>query len=93
MNWDFESHLPPGVAENLGYYVYLYIDPRTGEPFYVGKGKTEFQLFGQVHGADRMGLSSRTRLMIRTSERHQTLQVDSLTIVRCKCILIFIQSQ
>lgn len=29
----------PHVAERLGYYVYLYIDPRTNEPFYVGKGQ------------------------------------------------------
>jgi hypothetical protein len=29
----------PEVAERLGYYVYLYIDPRDGKPFYVGKGK------------------------------------------------------
>jgi hypothetical protein len=31
--------IPPGVAEHLGYYVYLYIDPRSKRPFYVGKGK------------------------------------------------------
>ena len=28
----------PGVEENLDYYVYLLIDPRTDAPFYVGKG-------------------------------------------------------
>jgi hypothetical protein len=28
----------PGVGERLAYYVYLLIDPRTGRPFYVGKG-------------------------------------------------------
>lgn len=33
------SRMPPEVAERLGYYVYLYVDPRTGEPFYVGKGQ------------------------------------------------------
>lgn len=33
------ERLPPGVAERLGYYVYLYIDPRDKQPFYVGKGK------------------------------------------------------
>jgi len=31
--------LPPGIAEKLGHYVYLYINPETGQPFYVGKGK------------------------------------------------------
>ena len=33
--------LPPGVAGKLGYYVYLYVDPRTDQPFYVGKGVGE----------------------------------------------------
>ncbi len=27
------------VCEKLRYYVYLYIDPRDGKPFYIGKGK------------------------------------------------------
>ncbi|HEY0141199.1 MAG TPA: hypothetical protein VGF48_09900 [Thermoanaerobaculia bacterium] len=31
----------PEVAHRLGHYVYLYIDPRTQQPFYVGKGKGE----------------------------------------------------
>ena len=31
--------IPPEVAERLGYYVYLYLDPVTRVPFYVGKGK------------------------------------------------------
>ncbi|MFG0247693.1 MAG: hypothetical protein ACF8OB_02310 [Phycisphaeraceae bacterium JB051] len=29
---------PPKVIEQLKYYVYLYIDPRTDKPFYIGKG-------------------------------------------------------
>ncbi len=29
------------VAEILGYYVYLLVDPRDGRPFYVGKGRGE----------------------------------------------------
>jgi hypothetical protein len=31
--------IPPEVAHRLGYYVYLYVDPRNGRPFYVGKGR------------------------------------------------------
>ena len=31
--------VPPEVADRLGYYVYLYIDPRDEQPFYVGKGQ------------------------------------------------------
>jgi uncharacterized protein len=33
------SRLPPEVADHLGFYVYLYVDPRDGNVFYVGKGK------------------------------------------------------
>jgi hypothetical protein len=33
--------IPREVAQQLGYYVYLYIDPRSGKPFYVGKGQGE----------------------------------------------------
>lgn len=29
------------MAEKLGYYVYLYVDPRDGRVFYIGKGKGE----------------------------------------------------
>jgi hypothetical protein len=34
-----ELHIRPEVAHRLGYYVYLYIDPRNEQPFYVGKGQ------------------------------------------------------
>src|SRR5262245_22256643 len=30
--------IPRDVARRLGYYVYLYVDPRSNRPFYVGKG-------------------------------------------------------
>ena len=33
--------IPPDVAHHLGYYVYLYVDPRDGRIFYVGKGQGE----------------------------------------------------
>jgi hypothetical protein len=33
-----EPHISPFVAEKLGNYVYLLIDPRDSRPFYVGKG-------------------------------------------------------
>jgi hypothetical protein len=31
--------ITPHVREWLGFYVYLYVDPRTEQPFYVGKGQ------------------------------------------------------
>ena len=33
------DRIPPEVADKLGWYVCLLVDPRDGEPFYVGKGK------------------------------------------------------
>jgi uncharacterized protein len=33
--------IAPYVGEKLGFYVYLYVDPGTNEPFYVGKGQGE----------------------------------------------------
>lgn len=32
------NSFPQKVKEQLKYYVYLYVDPRNGNPFYVGKG-------------------------------------------------------
>ena len=31
--------IPRSIHEKLGYYVYMYIDPRDLRPFYIGKGK------------------------------------------------------
>lgn len=60
MDWNIKSELPPGVAEHLGYYVYLYVDPRTGEPFYVGKGIGDRVLahFGDVRDSKKTRLIS-----------------------------------
>jgi hypothetical protein len=33
------QQIPRRVQEKLKYYMYLYVDPRDGRPFYVGKGK------------------------------------------------------
>src|SRR5262249_58560589 len=33
--------IAPYVGGKLGYYMYLYVDPRNGNPFYVGKGQHE----------------------------------------------------
>jgi hypothetical protein len=38
MDWDLERRLPAGVASHMGYHVYMYTDPRTSKPFYIGKG-------------------------------------------------------
>ena len=37
--WASRAVLPPEVAGGLGpFYVYVLVDPRNDEPFYVGKG-------------------------------------------------------
>lgn len=46
------TSFPPGVAEAIGFYVYLLLDPRTEppSPFYVGKGKGN-RIFAHFHEA------------------------------------------
>lgn len=83
MEWDYESRLPDGVAENLGYYVYLYVDPRTGDPFYVGKGVGERVLahFGDVKDSEktkviaelrRAGMSPRLEILAHGLKDEET---------------------
>jgi uncharacterized protein len=47
-----------GVAEQLGHYVYLLIDPATGRPFYVGKGIGD-RCFAHLHEARRTTADTR----------------------------------
>ncbi|MDE2940581.1 MAG: hypothetical protein OXR67_16930 [Chloroflexota bacterium] len=46
---------PPGVAEQLRWYVYRLIDPRNGETFYVGKGRGD-RVFQHANGLPADGL-------------------------------------
>jgi hypothetical protein len=49
---DIPLRFPPGVAERIGGYVYLLLDPRSSppRPFYVGKG-TGNRVFAHAHDA------------------------------------------
>ena len=75
MKWDMESHLPPGVAEHLGHYVYVYVDPRSGEPFYVGKGVGERVL--SHFGDDRDCPKKRILSELRDAGISPTLEILS----------------
>ena len=44
------ANFPPGVADQLKWYVYRLIDPRNGETFYVGKGRGD-RIFQHAKGA------------------------------------------
>jgi uncharacterized protein len=68
------TRVPRAVAEKLGYYVYLYIHPDTGQPFYVGKGKgdrtlahmsddNEARKTRTLAGLRRRGLSPRIEVL------------------------------
>lgn len=43
------AEFPPDVAAQLNFYVYRLVDPRTGNTFYVGKGKNN-RVFEHAHG-------------------------------------------
>jgi hypothetical protein len=68
------SSITPEVASYLGYYVYLYVDPRSGKPFYVGKGQGQRALSHlTVEG------ESRKAQMLQDLERQGiTPQIDIL---------------
>ena len=53
--------IPPEVADRLGYYVYLYIDPRSDRPFYVGKGQGR-RILAHLSAEDQDWIFSKTAL-------------------------------
>jgi hypothetical protein len=67
--------IPPDVADHLGYYVYLYIDPRTNKPFYVGKGIGRRVLAHLGDEAD----SAKTRTLADLSELGLEPRLEILT--------------
>lgn len=73
MTWDIEDRLPPGVAEHLGHYVYLYVDPETSEPFYVGKGVGERVLAHLID--DRDSEKTQRIAALRRSGRQPRLEI------------------
>jgi hypothetical protein len=66
--------LAPEVAEELGFYVYLYIDPRTEKPFYVGKGQGGRAL---AH-VNVQGESRKARILAELKEKSLKPRIDIL---------------
>lgn len=88
------NRIPTSVAEKIGYYVYLYIDPTTNQVFYVGKGKgsralahldtteTEKKVIKQIIRKIRdAGEEPRIELLAYClKDEHTALQIESAAI-------------
>jgi uncharacterized protein len=74
MDTPLPASIPPEVANHLGYYVYLYIDPRTGKPFYVGKGQGQRAL----SHLSAEGESRKARILAELKELGVAPQIDIL---------------
>ncbi|MEM8874345.1 MAG: hypothetical protein AAGD32_08800 [Planctomycetota bacterium] len=85
------DRFPPGISEKLGYYVYLYIDPRDGRPFYVGHGKghrafqhladtSETEKVARIAAIRNEGLEPRIDLLKWGINRDQARLIEATTI-------------
>ena len=61
---------PHFVIEKLNFYVYLLIDPRTDEVFYVGKGTCN-RIFSHLNASIKKPIKSE--------------KLDRIREIRCKC--------
>ncbi len=82
---------PPGVAEQLDYYVYLYVDPRDNRPFYVGQGTgnrvfahlkdtTESEKVARLDDLRAKGIEPRIDVLKWGLDKEQALLVESAAI-------------
>jgi hypothetical protein len=67
-------NIPRAVTSHLGYYVYLYVDPRNGKPFYVGKGQGQRAL---AH-LSAEGESRKVRTLHELKQQNLSPQIDIL---------------
>jgi len=85
------KRFPPAVQNSLKYYVYLFIDPRNNEIFYVGKGtgnrcfshlddKTESQKTQRISELDNAGLKPVIEILIHGLDEASSLRVEASVI-------------
>lgn len=79
---DRPRRLPPGVGQRLGpFYVYLLVDPRTDEPFYVGMGQRD-RLMGHGVEADLQPDPGESQKLARIRAIRRTRAEPIVDIVR-----------
>lgn len=73
---------PPEIAERLGYYVYSLIDPRGGQPFYIGMGSGN-QVFHHLRGGCALADSSENDPNPLPGRRNliEQIQAESLEVI------------
>ncbi|MFC4994239.1 LEM-3-like GIY-YIG domain-containing protein [Rubritalea tangerina] len=81
----------PSITKELGYYVYLYTDPRDGQTFYVGKGKgnrafahldedSEHEKVKIIHEIREAGLEPQIEVLVHGLEEEASLRVEAAVI-------------
>lgn len=82
----------PFLAEKLGYYVYLYINPLDGQIFYVGKGKggrclahlvdtSESQKVQTIHAIQAAGLQPQIEILVHgLTDEETALKIEAAVI-------------
>jgi len=86
------TQFSPRVSEALGYYVYLYLDPRDGSIFYVGKGKgnrafshmndlSETRKVQTIHAIRAAGLEPTIEILVHRLPNEETaLRIEAAII-------------
>ena len=79
------------AIDNLGYYVYLYSDPDTKQPFYIGKGKGnrcfnhlfqtgESNKIAKIHEIQRLGKNPIIEILVHGVDEETALKVEAAAI-------------
>lgn len=92
MNKVDDYFIPRDVARHLGYYVYIYVDPRNGSPFYIGKGQgervlahlsdtTESEKVAKIKDLQNLGLEPQLEILAHGLKDEETaLRIEAAVI-------------